>query len=655
MNKKIYLLLLILLIPINVTAFYDGFESGTDTDGWYVRPSFGGAYGYVLAGFPSLCHSGNNCAVSRTSFAGANYWDRTLEKNIPSEAKFNLNISVDPPTLSNYHTIYIRDIVNSTVGSCRIYGSTNAVQCLNGTSYISITGGIAGYNSFRFYFNGYDASLNNYTYNVYLNGVDKGDFLYNSRNSLNNFEIYAPSGSSTDWKFDEVYYSIADSYFNLTAFDNSSNNYLTNFTAKVYNEANILLFENSTTNGEILFNMTNQSLNNYSVYFENDNHKNVNTTLEFLDYSLDYTFLTNNAPSINITILKESDGTPILEPVTVRFTDSLTNVFQNITSTSLLYNEYFPPDNYLITFISENYTNRNYIIDLYSNDIVNLNAYLIGNGESSTILTFKDKGSGALIEGVILTVETLVNSSWVVVSSTTSDITGKISFDYVAGSTYRFSTSKTGYEVKSFILNPILYSEYTIKLITDGEGADYWDYSGINIVLDVPTFHNNAINNVSVSFSSPYGEYISYMYNITGGAGYETISGVNPYGETLFIPFNLTGANFNDRIIIKYSYTLANGNSKHYTRTYTILDAGTEHTLEDDNHYGLGILERVLIVTFSVILVVGMATMFGGALAGGLMALLMYGFFIKTGFIEVWVVVISLIMLTIILMSRSSQ
>jgi hypothetical protein len=55
-----------------------------------------------------------------------------------------------------------------------------------------------------------------------------------------------------------------------------------------------------------------------------------------------------------------------------------------------------------------------------------------------------------------------------------------------------------------------------------------------------------------------------------------------------------------------------------------------------DRTYGLGLFERIFIITLLVIFVVGIATMMGQPVPGLALGLLVFGFTIYVGFVEWW-------------------
>ena len=72
-----------------------------------------------------------------------------------------------------------------------------------------------------------------------------------------------------------------------------------------------------------------------------------------------------------------------------------------------------------------------------------------------------------------------------------------------------------------------------------------------------------------------------------------------------------------------------------------------------DNTYGLGLFERVLIMTLVIIFLVGVASIMGQPLGGVVLSLFIMGVFITIGFIPFWIVALSLVSGYFILLWRS--
>lgn len=61
------------------------------------------------------------------------------------------------------------------------------------------------------------------------------------------------------------------------------------------------------------------------------------------------------------------------------------------------------------------------------------------------------------------------------------------------------------------------------------------------------------------------------------------------------------------------------------------------------NHFGMGLLERIFIVVLLALIVGGTAYLMVGGIGALLLSLFIFGYFLSTGFIPMWSVIISLI------------
>lgn len=378
-------------------------------------------------------------------------------------------------------------------------------------------------------------------------------------------------------------------------------------------------------------------------------------TSTITSYPYSFVYNISKVPAVNITIRTEANNSLITELVTMEFVSN-TTAFTNTTTTGTFYDDSIPTGAYTITFSSANFTSRQYQATFNEFTYQELNAYLVPTGSPNTVFTFKDRDTSNLLEDVILTVEANVDGVWTVVEVLSSDITGKAQFDYVASKAYRFTASKTGYTSKTWELNPILFSSYVINMVKDVDEAETGALTGVSIRITPSTYYNGAANNVSILFANPRGNFLSYGYNVTFNGLTNTTSGANVYGSTLTTTINVYNASINDVVTLKYYYVLADGTRHDFTKTYSLaVDADGSWLKNLGQDYGLGLFERLLIMTVITIVVAGVVAVFSNEIAGGVTAMFIWGFFVWTGFVSYWVVIPSLVFLTILVMWRSSR
>ena len=324
--------------------------------------------------------------------------------------------------------------------------------------------------------------------------------------------------------------------------------------------------------------------------------------------------------------------------------------FTNITSTGVLSLDNITAADYAVEFKATGYENANYLVSITNSSTLSLDTYMLATGSPQTILTFKDRNLESVISGISLSIEQIINDDWVLINVLTSDISGRVVFNYEDNAKYRFTTSNAGYEDKSFTLNPIIFTSYNIWLDKVSEEQTDQDYSRVSIRHYPEVFYNDRNNTVTVSFISPTGEFQEYGFNATYKTEFVSGSGVNAIGGVLTDILEIENAVSGDRVILNYYYKLTDGTIKYYTLPYTISDIDSPGTFSYNagETYGLGLFERTLITVLVVVGVAGAAFLFGGLLAAGLLAMLVFGYITRIGFLSGWVTIPSMILIFII-------
>jgi len=359
--------------------------------------------------------------------------------------------------------------------------------------------------------------------------------------------------------------------------------------------------------------------------------------------NLNYTFTLYKANSVTIIIRDEITNNIIKDNVTVRWSDNSTT-WENITDTGGLFVHNISAGNYTLLFYSTNYSTRTYSITVGPSSTQFLTAYMISS-TYSTIFTIKDIDTGTILDGVSISMYKLINSTWTVVESKVSDISGKAQFYYDPIANYRFYLSNPAYNDYIFFLNPILFSTYDV-FMTKSSVLNYSvDFGDISFIYSPTQFEND--KNVTLNFliSSPSGSLTDYGITVTYPGGNDTATGVNAIGEQMSVDVNVTGATAFDYVILEFNYTTSLAGTRTYTFNLPInmnVTGGTWLTNKDKT-YGLGIFERMLIATIIILFVVGIATMVGQALPGIALGMFVYCFLVFIGFVPLWVILPSML------------
>jgi len=442
------------------------------------------------------------------------------------------------------------------------------------------------------------------------------------------------------WNYDRL--NITRVY-NLYTGDN-----ITNFTGNISNGVWSANF--STNESFVLVPLVNGT-DNYTVYVEalgyaianNTNYQTLvfNQTNNITTVNMTFGLYTNN--SVLVYVYDEETTSLIISNVTLTVTGNGSEDIYNFANGIYLITD-LNDGLYNFKFAGGNYTTRTYAVTVASRSFQTLSAYLTPT-VFNVIFTVLDYDSSATIESASITMSRLLNSSWVIVESKNSDITGRAQFSYIQNILYRFYVSKTGFTPKTFDLDPILFSSYNIRLNQILSDTDPIDYSSVSIEYAPKNFYNDEINNFTIFFASPTGSFISYSYNVSYPSNSSAGSGTNAVGENFAVSLNITGANYFDTVNITYTYNVTVGEPRTYNFIYYIIgsDQGNNTFIENqEKTFGLGILERVLISTILIIVVSGSVALFLGGVVALIIGLIFMGLLTVIGFYPLWLYLIAL-------------
>lgn len=357
-----------------------------------------------------------------------------------------------------------------------------------------------------------------------------------------------------------------------------------------------------------------------------------------------------------INVYDQEDGSTITDNVTITLIDDEGLTEYYTTNGTYIFNE-LDADNYTVTLESTNYSKAIYYITVSESSSQVLNAYLLDSNVTDQVtFTLQDSNDGSYIEDATISVSRVVGDEWEVVTVLSTDVTGRTAFYYETDVEYNFIVSKSGYASKSFSLNPILFDSYTVKIAKNISEVSEVDYSGISIYFTPKEFYDNTNHNISFLFADPIGTLEYYGYSFT----YKTLtvsdSGNNAYGEQFQDNITILNASFGDYVDLEFYYKTTGGEVKEFNFTYYVGISQTNNTIisNKDKTYGMGEFERTLVSVIITVFVAGGVAFFAGALASGLMAFVVMGYLIKIGFLNFWAGIISMILLFIVVVWRSS-
>lgn len=457
--------------------------------------------------------------------------------------------------------------------------------------------------------------------------------IYNAfdNNNLNITSNLANYGANIDVK----YFNISINYSGLSgtticgAYDNSS--YLSCSNASASSSAAVVQCTSTATTTQLI---------NVQPYCNNAGDDYISDSINL------YSVLNMSAM---FTVRDESTG-EIIENVSGEyFLGDIANTF-NTTNGTISISE-LNTGEYSFSFIADGYSSRSYIIDITGTTATQEYNIYLTSSTNTVVLTYQNEVTTQEINDVIVTMSRAINETWQVVESRTTDITGRVQFVFAENGRYKFDSSAAGYVDKSFTLNPIIFTAYTVKLTPSSVVEDSLQDLGIYVNYAPKAYQANTTGNFIFIISSP-GEYlIDYSVSFIYGANITTSSGVSSIGETLQIPYNLSDPN-QRYVVINYSYTSAAIGAKSFSARYLINNITSNNTLynPEDPTYGLGIFDRVIIVVSTVIIMGGIITGIAGVAAGGSVALLVLGIFAFINFISWYAVYGSLIIGVLVLL-----
>jgi len=235
-------------------------------------------------------------------------------------------------------------------------------------------------------------------------------------------------------------------------------------------------------------------------------------------------------------------------------------------------------------------------------------AYLIAGG-STTIFTVVDSVSSGIIEGASSSMYKTVNSTWTLVSSQLTDITGRVQYTYIVGIEYKFIVDADGYEQRTFFLKP-LFSSYTIRLTPDvvsEPDLNVGDY--VYSINNSGLFYDDQNNSFEISISSGTGTIEYYNMTVTNFNG--TSSSVNcavANGCSNAFNFEILDADFADVVTVEYWIKESGRSEKYFKKVYHVQNIYDPYTLEgwkDVDDVDVDSLSKAFIVMIVCLIVVG--------------------------------------------------
>ena len=470
--------------------------------------------------------------------------------------------------------------------------------------------------------------------------VPVGNFTFNLTNDLGFYNLtnYVLEITPTT---SEYVLPIYNSVLNLTLFDVLANETKENITVDVtYSDSSTAQYLGDGTLIQIP-NKKGQEMNVAWTSQDSISDGNFDYTTE--NMSENYTYDVYSSNSVRIYLYDIATGSLINENITL----TITNLNESYINTQTINGGSFnlsglEPDTYLITASGENFSRQVYPITVTAFSTQELNIFLTKTTEE-TIFTIKEASTKNVIEGATVTIKQIVNNTWTIISVLNSDITGRVIFGYNSDVHYSYIISADGYTLKTFDLNPIIFTSYNVWLEKSSAEDTTGDLKNIQVVYSPSKYFNGAINNVSLDFISPYGEFTNFGYTITSQGDTFINSSNNAYGGTLTTGLLIENASIGSIVSINYYYTKSNGVSQSYTVNFLVENTTSGINAKIGDTYGMNILERIIVYLIIMLVVAGAGAIYGGSIGASVVSLFVAGYFMHIEFLPIWLIAPSMV------------
>jgi len=484
---------------------------------------------------------------------------------------------------------------------------------------------------------------------VLINTTSYIDVFYPNPGEFVSLVLHSNVGAFSDRNLDgfnvslleenTIYYELLPTEMSVTAKNILSDVSIQNFSV-TYSSLNSSHYGSySCTDGDIIFGVING--NTYNITIDADGYALYNNSInKVISGNSDHAFSLYTNNSINFEVRWESDNSLVTNLTSITLAGTPASYSFN-TSNGTSYKDNIIDGIYSVR-ASINGLDKYYSVTVADRSHQDLTIYFAEDYSNVTFL-FQDENTGTTIEGVYFSLSRYVNGSLAVVSSKLSDITGTVKAKYVEGVYYSISSSRPGYSVKSFVLDPIESELYIVKM--ESSASEVFIGDGVSAYYFHSPFTNGS-NNFSFTINSPLGLLSSYWLNVSYPGGFSDYSGTQSIGEVFDFDFNITNPDMFDTVMVQYYYStsLSGSDTKTFYHPINFVNAsdGSWGNMDAD-FSGLGIFERIILVVLVVILVAGFAYLIAGFGGSLIMGLLVYVFFAATGFIPLWTILIPLL------------
>lgn len=515
-------------------------------------------------------------------------------------------------------------------------------------------------NAYRLFLNTTISSFN-VTNNMALNTSGSAPYLVSANNGTNNLKIDVGGNYSLNVTctitsplstgfcnatgvYDDLF-KFNGTYINGTA--------ITTFNMSLENSSINAYASSTTTNGSIFLSVLQGYFYKFRFVPSPNTLAITNLTLPANSSLNNYTFSLAHANSFYLFFYDGGNLSLITQNISIQVTNGTAG---NIVTYSTVNGSFFVDNVDLGTVTifasSSNYGQRSTSFVNNGEALDNITLYLTVS--NPVIFNVIDSVSSAPIIGATIQQYTTINNVVTLVDTRTTDITGNAELNYVAGNSYTFTVTATGYVNRSFTLYPVISSTYTIKMVSTTSMNFSEDYQNVIITYNPQSLYANSSNTLTILFSSVTNNFQTYSYNITYPGGSKAGSGSTPAGQTFITQFNISGGNEFSTANLTLIYNTGLGNKTFYFPLTIIYGPGnTTFIANQGRTFGMGLIERALVGTVILVVVVGMVSLTVGSVPALLVGMMLMGLFIKIGLWEWWLAGISFLIGIAIIARRS--
>jgi hypothetical protein len=344
--------------------------------------------------------------------------------------------------------------------------------------------------------------VNNITINDNIGKIRNKDIILAVNDTIGikriNITGYNPTGTPQETNISNTFNRTRNTLLNII---------VRSFTGAIINFTSNLTGEIQTSNNNVIYNTINGT--EYLVIITASNNNPYTETFNITTYGIttkNIILTANN--SINLTIYNAQNRSIILQNITIIVTSGIAKTYSTTTGNILISNVNTGLNE--IKVFNENFSESRYNILLIEGTSINYNAYLLPIGTAQNVTFTFYNPNGVIIRGLQVGTYLLTNTTYILLSSAYTDISGKVYFTYNPLYQYLYTYSGEGYQTTSFILNPPRESNYDITVAWSTIGKTYTKPN-----ITGTTTYFNTTNTLRFNYISTDTNTTTYSYTVS--------------------------------------------------------------------------------------------------------------------------------------------